>query len=54
LSRFPTPEEVKNAEAYGTPLPPGKNGKPSGLKKREDWLDIAWALVNNTEFLYRH
>jgi hypothetical protein len=23
-------------------------------KRREDWLDITWALINSTEFLYRH
>lgn len=46
LSRFPTPEEVKNVESYG--------GRPGGPKRREDWIDITWALINSTEFLYRH
>jgi hypothetical protein len=48
LSRFPTPEEVKTAEDYGAPA------KPKAGKRREDWVDITWALINSTEFLYRH
>jgi hypothetical protein len=109
LSRFPTPEEVRIVEAYGsgqgakraltptaksattysvakesattnsattnltttkvvtTNSPTGRSGpigslgpkaKPSDktvvVKRREDWLDIAWSLINNEEFLYRH
>jgi hypothetical protein len=51
LSRFPTPDEVKNAEAYGTPRAASKAGGP---KRRDDWVDITWALINSTEFLYHH
>jgi len=56
LSRFPTPEEVKNIEAYGQVVAPAKPGatKPAMAKRREDWLDVAWSLINSTEFLYRH
>ena len=63
LSRFPTPDEVKNLEAYGQTQPakpapaatPGKPPKPAiVVKKRDDWVDIAWSLINSTEFLYRH
>jgi hypothetical protein len=37
---------------------PGKPGKPvvppAVMKRREDWQDLAWALINSTEFLYLH
>ncbi len=45
LSRFPTEEELKTAQAYG---------RGGGQKGREDWLDLTWALINSKEFLYRH
>jgi len=69
LSRFPTPDEVKNLEGYGetktvtkTVTKPGKAGKSVKsseqqtlvVKRREDWVDIAWAMINSVEFLYRH
>ena len=49
LSRFPTGDEVKALGEYGKP---GKSGVR--VKSRDDWLDITWALINSTEFLYRH
>jgi hypothetical protein len=48
LSRYPTPNEVKIAEEYGKP------GRSRATKRREDWVDITWALINSPEFLYRH
>jgi len=65
LSRFPTPEEVENAEEYnsaaapspaaGTSARSAKYAKPAATtKRREDWIDITWSLINSTEFLYRH
>jgi hypothetical protein len=56
LSRFPTPEEVASAENYSAAAPSGsgKSAKPAATKKRDDWIDITWSLINSIEFLYRH
>jgi hypothetical protein len=40
LSRMPTPEEARIVSAR--------------TKNQADVVDLAWALVNSTEFLYRH
>jgi hypothetical protein len=44
LSRFPTAEESKTAQDYFKP----------GIGRRQAAVDLAWALMNSTEFLYRH
>ena len=44
LSRFPTAEEVVTVQDYFK----------SGISKRQAVVDITWALLNSTEFLYRH
>ena len=59
LSRFPTPDEMNTALAYGSLSSmnqPARGGKrqAAAAQKREDWVDITWALINNTEFLHRH
>ncbi|MCX6955362.1 MAG: DUF1553 domain-containing protein [Verrucomicrobia bacterium] len=66
LSRFPTPAELKNALAYGQvqpvrSAPAATAGKPAAapakpvvVKRREDWIDLVWALLNSSEFLYHH
>lgn len=45
LSRFPTPEELQIVGAYSR-----TNAAPG----RELVVDLAWALMNSPEFLYRH
>jgi hypothetical protein len=43
LSRFPTPEELKIVETHF-----------QSAKRRDAAVDLAWALINSAEFLYRH
>lgn len=45
VSRFPTAEELKAAQEYFQK--PGRN-------RREAVVDLAWALLNSSEFIYRH
>jgi hypothetical protein len=45
LSRFPTPSEMTKVEAYM---------KSGVVKGREAGIDLAWALINSDEFMYRH
>ncbi len=45
LSRNPTPQEAQLCEEY---IKEHKQGKRAGLN------DLAWALMNSKEFLYRH
>jgi hypothetical protein len=44
LSRFPTAQEIKTAQDY----------LRTGISRRQAVADLAWALMNSTEFLYRH
>jgi hypothetical protein len=44
LSRFPTQEELRTVAEY----------VKSSSRRREAILDVAWALINSAEFLYRH
>ena len=44
LSRFPTAVEIKTAQDY----------YKTGIGKRQAVVDLTWALMNSTEFIYRH
>jgi len=44
LSRLPTEKEMKTAESYFQKT----------NQKREATIDVAWALINSAEFLFRH
>lgn len=66
LSRAPTPEEMAVVESYGPtrapkPVARSESGeatnavvKATVVKRRDEWVDLAWALINSEEFLYRH
>ena len=45
LSRFPTEEEFKTIATYT---------QSGAVTRREAAVDLAWALINSAEFLYRH
>ena len=45
LSRLPAADELKIAESYY---------QSSKLDKSRATVDLAWALINSKEFLYRH
>ena len=45
FSRYPTETEWKTAERYAS---------TKGMSRRDAVIDIAWALINSAEFLYRH
>jgi uncharacterized protein DUF1553/uncharacterized protein DUF1549 len=45
LSRYPTTSELDTAERYA---------QTAGLSGKQAGIDLAWALINTKEFLYRH
>jgi hypothetical protein len=45
------PGKSRKAAAPGKP---NKTPAATGAKRRDDWIDIAWSLINSSEFLYRH
>lgn len=53
LSRRPTPDEMSIALKYFGGAPEGQ-GKQRWLKTRDAVQDLAWALLNSKEFLYKH
>jgi hypothetical protein len=49
----PNPPPPTNKPAVAPP-PTKPTPPPIVVKRREDWLDLAWSLINSTEFIYRH
>ena len=45
LSRYPTDEEVQTVKTYS---------ETGEARNAQVFFDLSWALINNTEFLYRH
>jgi len=45
LSRYPTPDELDTAEKYF---------QTKGINTKQATNDLAWALINTKEFIYRH
>jgi len=45
LSRFPTDADMRVAKEHA---------KTGVTKRRDVWVDVAWALINSLEFLLRH
>ena len=45
LSRYPTPDELKTALTYS---------RYASVQDHDVAVDLAWALLNSAEFLYRH
>jgi len=50
----PKPARPAKGGKAGRPAKPAPPPKPIVVKRRDDWVDIAWALINSSEFLYRH
>ena len=48
LSRYPTPAESAMVQELF------KSGTASAFSKRQTTVDLAWTLLNSSEFLYRH
>ena len=45
LSRFPTEKEMSLVKTYG---------QGEETRGKAAMVDLAWALINSSEFLYRH
>jgi hypothetical protein len=55
--RFAAASKPPKADKPAAANKSGKADKPTkavAVKRRDDWVDIAWALINSSEFLYRH
>ena len=50
----PKPGNTAKSGKAGKFAKTAKVAKSATMKRRDDWVDITWALINSTEFLYRH
>ncbi len=48
------PAKGGKAGKAAKPVTPAQPVKTVVVKRRDDWVDITWALINSSEFLYRH
>jgi hypothetical protein len=46
--------KVAKSGKFAKSAKPPQPAKRAVVRRRDDWVDIAWALINSTEFLYRH
>jgi hypothetical protein len=46
--------QAGSAGKFAKSAKPPQPAKRAVVRRRDDWVDIAWALINSTEFLYRH
>jgi len=48
------PGAVSQSGKFAKSSKPAKSARVSPTRTRDNWVDITWALINSTEFLYRH
>jgi hypothetical protein len=48
------PGAVSQSGKFAKSSKPAKSARVSPTRTRDNWVDITWAFINSTEFLYRH
>jgi hypothetical protein len=54
LSQAASPVQTNPPLASNSVHAASPPGKSVVVKRRDDWIDLAWSLINSEEFLYRH